>query len=126
MKPWRNYIFITLGSLILLGTVYITHSFSSLENESRDISLGLDGLNLEPFRNGTVGDVTSKALDLNRYIDNYMEGTVSILPDGRTLRSFNIHAVNKEIEIAPGIFSPLGHIMVMFPVPRFVQPKESE
>ncbi len=114
MNSYRSYIFIILGSLVLLGAAYIAHSVSSLEMENNEIPRGLNGLDLTPFRNGTVGDVTSKALDLDRYIDNYMEGTVSILPDGRTLRSFEIHAVNKEIEIAPGIFFPAwtynGHV----------------
>ena len=33
-------------------------------------------------------------------------GEVSTLPDGRTLRQYSIVAVDKEIEIAPGIFFP--------------------
>ncbi|MBA3531654.1 MAG: multicopper oxidase domain-containing protein [Ardenticatenales bacterium] len=33
-------------------------------------------------------------------------GKVSTLPDGRTLREFKMNAVDKEIEIAPGVFFP--------------------
>jgi len=33
-------------------------------------------------------------------------GTVSTLPDGRTLRAYDIVAADKEIEIAPGLFFP--------------------
>ncbi len=69
-----------------MGAAYMAHSVSSLEMENKEIPRGLDGLDLTPFRNRTVGDVTSEALDLDRYLDNYMEGTVSKLPDGHTLR----------------------------------------
>ena len=33
-------------------------------------------------------------------------GTTELLPDGRTLRTFEVEAYDKEIEIAPGIFFP--------------------
>lgn len=33
-------------------------------------------------------------------------GTVSTLPDGQTLRQYNIYAADQEIEIAPGLFFP--------------------
>lgn len=33
-------------------------------------------------------------------------GAVSTLPDGRTLREYNVYAADQEIEIAPGLFFP--------------------
>ncbi len=106
MNTWRSLLFIFSGSIALIGAAYMAYSVSSLDREEKEALRGLDGLDLTSFRNGTVGEVTSQALDPDRYLDNYMEGKVTQLPDGRTLRSFEIHAVNKEIEIAPGIFFP--------------------
>lgn len=68
--------------------------------------VGLAGLDLTPFRNTTVGEVTSDALDPTAFLTDTLEGEVETLPDGRTLRTFEIHAINKEIEIAPGVFFP--------------------
>ena len=56
----------------------------------------------------SVGDVDSarNGFDPSLMLTDWETGTVSQLPDGRTLRSFEIGAVDKEIEIAPGIMFP--------------------
>jgi FtsP/CotA-like multicopper oxidase with cupredoxin domain len=56
----------------------------------------------------TVGDVD---LDRNGFdptviLNDWERGSVSTLPDGRTLRAFEVTAEDKEIEIAPGVFFP--------------------
>ncbi len=56
----------------------------------------------------TVGEVDEerngfKTLEL---LTDWDTGIVSVLPDGTRLRTFEIEAVDKEIEIAPGIFFP--------------------
>ncbi len=68
--------------------------------------VGLDGLDLTPYRNTTVGEVTSETVDPDGYLTDVLESKVETLPDGRTLRSFEVYAINKEIEIAPGVFFP--------------------
>jgi FtsP/CotA-like multicopper oxidase with cupredoxin domain len=56
----------------------------------------------------TVGDVDGarNGFDPSAMLTEWDVGEVSILPDGRTLRSFAVTGIDKEIEIAPGIFFP--------------------
>ncbi|KSV83213.1 copper oxidase [Sinorhizobium sp. GL28] len=56
----------------------------------------------------TVGDVDSAAngFDPTDMLTDWETGTVSTLPDGRTLRTFEMRAEDREIEIAPGIKFP--------------------
>src|SRR5215207_9886931 len=56
----------------------------------------------------SVGEVDNgrNGFDPMRLLTDFDTGTVSTLPDGRTLRTFEITAEDKEIEIAPGIMFP--------------------
>lgn len=56
----------------------------------------------------TVGDVDSAAngFDPTDMLTDWDTGTVSVLPDGRTLRTFEMAAEDRDIEIAPGITFP--------------------
>jgi len=56
----------------------------------------------------TVGEVDDarNGFDPTKLLGDWYTGTVSSLPDGRTLRTFEITAEDKEIEIAPGIMFP--------------------
>jgi FtsP/CotA-like multicopper oxidase with cupredoxin domain len=56
----------------------------------------------------TVGDVDAagNGFDPAAILTDWDTGTVSQLPDGRTLRTFEVIGQNKEIEIAPGLFFP--------------------
>ena len=56
----------------------------------------------------TVGlvDHAANGFDPTPLLTTWDTGTTSTLPDGRTLRSFEIEALDKEIEIAPGLFFP--------------------
>ncbi len=56
----------------------------------------------------TVGlvDHARNGFDPTPLLTTWETGTTALLPDGRTLRSFEIEAVDKDIEIAPGIFFP--------------------
>jgi FtsP/CotA-like multicopper oxidase with cupredoxin domain len=53
-------------------------------------------------------------LDPMAYLTSFDYGQVSRLPDGRTLREYRLTAVNKEIEVAPGVIYPAwtynGHV----------------
>lgn len=55
-----------------------------------------------------VGDVDNarNGFDPSAMLTDWETGTVSRLPDGRTLRTFEVHAEDKEIEIIPGVFFP--------------------
>ena len=56
----------------------------------------------------TVGDVdgANNGFDPTALLTDWETGIVSPLPDGRTLRTFQITGEDKEIEIAPGLFFP--------------------
>ena len=56
----------------------------------------------------TVGDVdeTRNGFDTSKMLTEWETGTVSDLPDGRTQHTFVMEAVDKEIEIAPGVMFP--------------------
>lgn len=56
----------------------------------------------------TVGDVdgAKNGFDPTALLTDWDTGKVSKLPDGRTLRAFEVAGVDKEIEIAPGILFP--------------------
>ncbi len=56
----------------------------------------------------SVGEVDTEAMgyDPSTYVTQFNYGRVSQMPDGRTLREYQIVAVDKEIEIAPGVFFP--------------------
>ena len=68
--------------------------------------VGLDGLDLTPYRNTTVGDVGTERFDPDAYLTAELESTTETLEDGTVLRTFEVEVVNKEIEIAPGVFFP--------------------
>ena len=53
-----------------------------------------------------VGDIAKGGLDPDAYLTAFDYGRVSQTPDGRTLREYEIVALDKEIEIAPGVFFP--------------------
>ena len=56
----------------------------------------------------TVGDVdpATNNFDPSAMLTDWDTGTILVMPDGRTLRSFEVTAVDKEIEIAPGVLFP--------------------
>ena len=56
----------------------------------------------------TVGrvDHARNGFDPTPMLTDWDTGTTSTLPDGRTLRTFEVTAIDREIEIAPGIFFP--------------------
>jgi FtsP/CotA-like multicopper oxidase with cupredoxin domain len=60
----------------------------------------------DPMRAGTVGTVTGGALDPVRFLEHFDYGRVSQTMSGQTLREYDITAVDREIEVAPGVFYP--------------------
>ena len=54
----------------------------------------------------TVGEVDLSEFDPSQFLYDFDYGKVSQLPDGRVLREWDILAVDKEIEVAPGLYFP--------------------
>jgi len=80
-----------------------------------------DGSNLVV---GTV-DHAANGFDPLAMLTDWDTGTVSVDPDGRTVRTFDVVAVEKEIEIAPGVFFPAWTYNGRVPGPAF-RAKEGE
>ena len=56
--------------------------------------------------NAPVGELRPGGFDPTRYLKAFDYGRMSKLPSGQTLREYDMVAVDKEIEIAPGVFFP--------------------
>jgi len=59
-----------------------------------------------PHTAGTVGNVVRGSIDPLAFLEQFDYGRTSRLPDGRTLREFEIAAIDQEIEVAPGVMFP--------------------
>ena len=60
----------------------------------------------DPLTSGTKGVVTRASIDPMAFLEHFDYGTVSTLPGGQRLREYRMHAVDKEIEVVPGVFYP--------------------
>jgi FtsP/CotA-like multicopper oxidase with cupredoxin domain len=60
----------------------------------------------DPMVAGTVGRVGTDDFDPGAFLGHFDYGEVSTLPNGQTLREYEIHAIDREIKIAPGVFYP--------------------
>ncbi|MGH7480751.1 MAG: multicopper oxidase domain-containing protein [Longimicrobiales bacterium] len=54
----------------------------------------------------TVGEVDRTRFDPAAFLTTFDGGRVSTLPSGQTLREYEIVAVDREIEVAPGVYFP--------------------
>ncbi len=55
---------------------------------------------------GAVGEVTNASIDPLAFLETFDYGTVERLPSGQIRRTYQLQAVDKEIEVAPGVFFP--------------------
>src|SRR5688572_22771220 len=55
---------------------------------------------------GAVGDVTNPSVDPMLFLEHFDYGKVTRLPGGKTLREYELFTVDREIEVAPGVFYP--------------------
>ena len=121
--------FLKAGGLALLGTTGVAaiaqanHSDAHLLTHNHSANLtptpphgGHDG-NLP----GTVGEVDhdKNGFDPTNLLTDFDYGKVSRLPNGQTLREYNVIALNKSIEIVPGIQFPAWTYNGRIPGPTF-------
>ncbi len=91
---------LTRGALGAVGVAATAKAVAAAEELAR-LELPHD-----PINASTVGTVTDTSLDPMAFLEEFDFGQVSTLPGGQTLRTFEIQAVDREIEIAPGVFFP--------------------
>ncbi|HTU13985.1 MAG TPA: multicopper oxidase domain-containing protein [Solirubrobacterales bacterium] len=58
------------------------------------------------FRAGTMVDYAANGFDPTEILRDFDWGRTSKLPDGRTLREWDVNAIDKELEVAPGVMFP--------------------
>jgi len=68
---------------------------------------------------GPVGDVDVSEFDPAAFLSSFDWGKESRLSDGRTLREWDVVAMEKEIEIAPGVWFPAWTFNGQVPGPTF-------
>jgi FtsP/CotA-like multicopper oxidase with cupredoxin domain len=64
------------------------------------------GINGATFRAGQQVDHVANGFNPDDVLRDFDYGTVSTMPDGRVLREWEIHASDKDIEVAPGVTFP--------------------
>src|SRR5689334_2038998 len=116
MKPLSRRDFLKVGGLAFLGTAGATaltqrpatgqpeHSHSTnAHSSSHHLQQGDHG-----DLPGTVGEVDHEKNGFNPSdtLTDFDYGEVSTLPSGQTLREYKIVALNKSIEVVPGIEFP--------------------
>ncbi len=67
---------------------------------------GGGGINGATFRAGQQVDHVANGFDPDTVLRDFDYGRVSTMPDGRVLREWEIHAADKDIEVAPGVTFP--------------------
>ncbi|MFN0283959.1 MAG: multicopper oxidase domain-containing protein [Kineosporiaceae bacterium] len=64
------------------------------------------GINGATFRAGQVVDHVANGFHPTQLLRSFDTGRVSALPDGRTLREWEVVAADKDVEVAPGVSFP--------------------
>jgi len=99
----------TTGALTVTGTAALTKwglTGSMVSPQLQGIAEDVSHNSIHAGQFGTVGDVTSNPFNPTEFLTHFDYGQVSKLPNGQTLREYKFVALDKEIEIAPGLFFP--------------------
>jgi FtsP/CotA-like multicopper oxidase with cupredoxin domain len=91
---------LSAAGLAAAGAVVRARGESAVEIESNMNEAHQHGAN------GAEGTLRPGGFDPSAFLTAFDYGSVSKLPGGQTLREYNLLAVDKEIEIAPGVFFP--------------------
>ncbi len=103
--PSNGRVRLGVGLGLLLAAVTVAATTPAPPPHSHGAESG-SGVDTTAYQNITVGDTTSGTVDPDAYLTAVAPSTVETLPDGTRRRTFEIHVVNKVIEIAPGVFFP--------------------
>lgn len=95
-----------LAGLTLLSHARLTQAQAPHPDHGAQAGLPPIGHGAHAATDGTVGDVDTSAFDPMQYLYHFDFGRVSTLLTGQTLREWDINAINREIEVAPGVFFP--------------------
>ncbi|MHB8086957.1 MAG: multicopper oxidase domain-containing protein, partial [Anaerolineaceae bacterium] len=107
-----------VGVLTAGQSLTVEADAKSLQNNSSRTILQHDGMTHDDF-SGTVGEIDLLSFDPTHFLTFFDYGKESIAPDGNTIREWDVVAVDKEIEIAPGVFFPAWTFNGQVPGPTF-------
>jgi len=103
-RPVSRRALLRRGALGLAGVALASERLRALEPRDHGSH---DGPNAhDPGNAATVGVVRDAPVDPQVFLEAFDYGTASRLPDGRTLREYRLTAVDREVEIAPGVVYP--------------------
>jgi FtsP/CotA-like multicopper oxidase with cupredoxin domain len=91
------------GAVGLAGVALATDRLRALEQHG---SPGHGASPHDPGNAATRGVLRNGAVDPHAFLEHFDYGEASRLPDGRTLREYRLSAVDREVEIAPGVTYP--------------------
>ena len=90
-----------------LGAAGLAAAGGALAFRPRDGIAQSDGhselAHLEAHSMDAVGDIDPNGFNPSKFLTEFDYGKVSTLPNGQTLREYYIAAIDREIEIAPGV-----------------------
>ena len=99
-SPLSRRALLTRGALGVAGLAAASRTLGAAERHLVPASAHDPGLAV------TQGMVRNGSIDPLTFLEQFDYGTVSRLPDGRTLREYRLSAVDREVEVAPGVFYP--------------------
>ncbi len=102
----RDFLMVgTIGTAGVLGAAALAKQGSPAQASPARQKGGGDPYDSH-FGLGGVGDTDLSAFDPSAYLIDFDYGQVSQLDNGQTLREYTIVSLDKEIEVAPGIYFP--------------------
>ncbi len=118
----------TVGTLGIAGAAALQHRPAAAASVTAPMAAppgqasmpGMDdGMHGMEGSNITTGEVDTSHFDPMKYLTDFDYGQTSTLPNGQTLREWDVFAGDKEIEVAPGIFFPAWTYNGQVPGPTF-------
>lgn len=98
MKPLDRRAALKQGTLGLAGLAAVG-GLGGLESQ-------VLGLGHDPAMAGTLGEVRDRGFDPLGFLESFDQGEVERLPSGQLVRSYELTAVDREIEVVPGVWFP--------------------
>jgi len=92
------------GALGIAGVALATERLRALERHTPHLSTALGAH--DPSNSSTQGVLSGSGLDAHAFLEHFDRGAVSHTPEGQTVREYEITAVDREIEVAPGVLYP--------------------
>jgi manganese oxidase len=93
-----------------LGAAGLAAAGGALAFRPRDGIAQADGhselAHLEAHSMDAVGDIDPNGFNPSKFLTEFDYGKLSTLPNGQPLREYYIAAIDREIEIAPGVYFP--------------------